>query len=109
MADRHEDVKKRMDALYNMLVEHDGYGEMRLDFKILKKGQKEIIIHCGFDDAELQAITSSVKIRDSDRRVFTDPEVREAIEAAGIELSTWKEFHQRQKAAIAASKKASGQ
>ena len=47
MADCHEDVKKRMDALYNMLVEHDGYGEMRIDFRILKRGQKEIIIHCG--------------------------------------------------------------
>ncbi len=47
MADGHEEVKKRMNAVYNMLAEHDGYGEMRIDFKILKKGQKEIIIHCG--------------------------------------------------------------
>ena len=47
MADCHEDVKKRMNALYNMLMEHDGYGGMRIDFKILKKGQKEVIIHCG--------------------------------------------------------------
>lgn len=47
MADCHEIVKKRMNALYNMLVEHDGFGEMRIDFKILKKGQKEVIIHCG--------------------------------------------------------------
>ncbi|HEY5621281.1 MAG TPA: hypothetical protein VIR77_01645 [Pontiella sp.] len=47
MADSHDQVKKRIDALYNMLVAHDGYGEMRVDFKILKKGQKEIIIHCG--------------------------------------------------------------
>ena len=36
-----------MNALYNMLVEHEGYGEMKIDFKILKKGQKEVIIHCG--------------------------------------------------------------
>ena len=47
MADSHEQVKKRIDALYNMLIEHDGYGEMSIDFKILKKGQKEIIIRCG--------------------------------------------------------------
>ena len=47
MADCHEKVKERINALYNMLVEHDGYGEMHIDFKILKKGQKEIIIHCG--------------------------------------------------------------
>ncbi len=47
MADSHEMVKQRISALYNMLVEHDGFGEMSIDFKILKKGQKEIIIHCG--------------------------------------------------------------
>ena len=47
MADRHDDVKARISALYDMLVEHDGYGEMSIDFKILKKGQKEIIIRCG--------------------------------------------------------------
>ena len=47
MADCHEKVKERINALYNMLAEHDGYGEMHIDFKILKKGQKEIIVHCG--------------------------------------------------------------
>lgn len=47
MADSHEIVKKRIDALYNMLIEHDGYGEMSIDFKILKKGQKEVVIRCG--------------------------------------------------------------
>jgi len=47
MADSHEMVKQRINALYSMLIEHDGYGEMAIDFKILKKGQKEVIIHCG--------------------------------------------------------------
>ena len=47
MTDCHEDVKKRINALYNMLVEHDGFGEMGIDFRILKKGQKEVIIRCG--------------------------------------------------------------
>ncbi|MCF7816331.1 MAG: hypothetical protein K9M54_00475 [Kiritimatiellales bacterium] len=47
MADCHEEVKKRINALYNMLVEHEGFGEMQIDFKILKKGQKEVIIRCG--------------------------------------------------------------
>lgn len=47
MADRHEQVKKRIEVLYNMLVEHDGYGEMTIDFKILKRGQKEVLIKCG--------------------------------------------------------------
>ncbi len=37
-----KEVKKRISALYSMLVEHDGYGVLHIDFKILKKGQKEI-------------------------------------------------------------------
>lgn len=63
----------------------------------LPPGTSEILIHCGFDDHELRAITSSVEIRDSDRRVFLDPDVRQAIEKAGVELSTWQQFHQRQR------------
>lgn len=47
MADSHEQVRKRINALYDMLVEHDGYGEMSIDFRILKRGQKEVIIRCG--------------------------------------------------------------
>lgn len=62
----------------------------------LPAGTSEIIIHCGVDDDELRAITTSVDIRDSDRRIFLDPEVRQAIEDAGVELTTWKQFHQQQ-------------
>jgi hypothetical protein len=47
MADCHEEVKKRISAWYNMLFEYDGDGVMHPVFKILKKGQKEIIIQCG--------------------------------------------------------------
>jgi hypothetical protein len=47
MLDCHDEVKARINALYNMLIEHDGYGEMQIDFRILKKGQKEVIIRCG--------------------------------------------------------------
>lgn len=47
MADRHEQVKQRIEVLYNMLIEHDGYGEMSIEFKILKRGQKEVVIKCG--------------------------------------------------------------
>ena len=47
MSDSHEEVKKRIEELYNMLVKHDGYGEMQVDIKILKRGQKEVIIRCG--------------------------------------------------------------
>ena len=47
MINSHDEVKKKIDLLYNQLIEHEGYGELKMDFRILKKGQKEIIIHCG--------------------------------------------------------------
>jgi predicted glycoside hydrolase/deacetylase ChbG (UPF0249 family) len=61
----------------------------------LPAGVSQIIVHCGYDDPELAAITSSAPIRDTDRRVFTDPEVIAAIERSGVRLITWREFHQR--------------
>ena len=54
-------------------------------------GLSEIIIHCGYDNDELRSITSSVEIRDSDRRIFMDPEVIQVIKEEGIKLTTWRE------------------
>ena len=59
----------------------------------LKPGVSEIIIHCGIDNQELQAITNSSANRDGDRRIFTDPEVMREIKKLGIEIITWKQFH----------------
>ena len=53
-----------------------------------------MIIHCGYDDGELRAITSSSQLRDSDRRTFMDPLVEKRIRDLGIELLTWRRFHQ---------------
>ena len=61
----------------------------------LPPGVSEIIIHCGYQDAELSAITSSVDIRDTDRQIFMDPEVRACLEQEQIELVTWKQLHQK--------------
>jgi predicted glycoside hydrolase/deacetylase ChbG (UPF0249 family) len=59
----------------------------------LKPGVSEIIIHCGIDNAELQAITNSSANRDGDRRIFTDPDVCNEIKKLGIEVISWKQFH----------------
>jgi len=40
-------VKLKLAQLYEELFLHDGFGEMRVEMRILKRGQKEVIIHCG--------------------------------------------------------------
>lgn len=47
MISSNKDVKKQIISLYDMLAGHKGYGELKVEFKILKKDRKEIIIHCG--------------------------------------------------------------
>ena len=59
-----------------------------------KPGVRYLIIHCGINNAELQAITSSSMIRDNDRRVFTDPEVIDAVKKSGVEVVTWSQVRQ---------------
>ena len=43
----HHDVLDRLARLYGELIAHDGFGEIRLEIRILRKGQKEVIVHCG--------------------------------------------------------------
>ncbi len=56
----------------------------------LPPGVHQLIIHCGYDDHELQAITNSSARRDSDRRVFSDPQVARLLQEWGIQITTWK-------------------
>ncbi|MEI6891123.1 MAG: hypothetical protein V5783_03025 [Pontiella sp.] len=46
-SDEHDAVIRKMIDLYHMLVCHNGFGEMRVETRILKRNQKEVIIHCG--------------------------------------------------------------
>lgn len=43
----HIRVLQRIAALYCGLIEHDGYGDLRVEVRLLKRGQKEVIVHCG--------------------------------------------------------------
>ncbi len=38
---------KKLHELYYDLLTHDGFGEIRVVVRILKRGQKEVILHCG--------------------------------------------------------------
>ncbi|MDN5940532.1 MAG: hypothetical protein L0H94_01505 [Nitrospira sp.] len=42
-----EEVRSRLSALYDELITHDGFAEMRVEIRLLKRGQKEVILHCG--------------------------------------------------------------
>ncbi len=42
-----KEVLDKISELYASVFEHDGFGEIRIEMKILRRGQKEVIIHCG--------------------------------------------------------------
>jgi len=47
MLTTNKEVKTKILELYDELFSHDGYGEVKVEMRILQRGQKEVIIHCG--------------------------------------------------------------
>ncbi len=69
-----------------------------------KPGIRYLIIHCGYNNEELQALTSSSVIRDNDRRIFTDPEMIEAVKKSGVDVVSWKQVSEMNKKKVAAQR-----
>ena len=44
---RQDPVLDHVAVLYRDLLAHDGYGELKVDVRILKRRQREVIITCG--------------------------------------------------------------
>ena len=40
-------LKKRLLSLLDELLGHDGFGSIKIDIRLLRRGQKEVIIDCG--------------------------------------------------------------
>ncbi|MCE1172230.1 hypothetical protein [Azovibrio restrictus] len=40
-------VLSKLNDLYKEAFAHDGFAEIRVEIRILRRGQKEVILHCG--------------------------------------------------------------
>ena len=47
MTATNETVKRKLLELYDELFAHEGYGDLRVEVRILRRGQKEVILYCG--------------------------------------------------------------
>lgn len=47
MRQQHQIIKQHLSRIFDELARHDGYGEFKVELRILKRGQKEVLIHYG--------------------------------------------------------------
>lgn len=45
--EQHREVLEKLIDLYVDTFSHDGFGDIRIEMRILRRGQKEVILHCG--------------------------------------------------------------
>lgn len=59
-------------------------------------GVNELIIHCGYDNEELRAITNSAARRNGDRIIFSSAETAAFLKSNNIKLLNWNQFREMQ-------------
>lgn len=108
LAARHAELLRKIDDQGLVTIDHllqfyDGGNleERRAKYlEVLQKippGVSQLIIHCGFDNEELRAITHSSARRDQDRQVFSEPAVKELLEKEKVEIVSWKQLSDEKK------------
>lgn len=40
-------IQQHIAQIFEELLRHDGYGEFKVEMRILKRGQKEVLVHYG--------------------------------------------------------------
>ena len=56
------DVRIKLNELFDEILLHNGYGRIEVDMKILRKGQKEVILRCGKEFRFVVDFTGTKKV-----------------------------------------------
>lgn len=63
--DASSEAKGRLMALFDDLLAHEGFGHLEVSFRILKRGQKEVILRCGKEYRYVIDMPSTERVRAS--------------------------------------------